>query len=204
MNDYEEILFTDKQEETIYSATSSDSEEKIQSELESFFEELIKRKRNDPIEGGLQASMIILPTVFAAKINEEDGMSPHINSCVNLIKYINNDHKYLTREGTRNFNIYQKENTIINNDVIELRILDGEDTLMIAITSNKKTESLFELKMLKRITTICNNLMNNNIYKNIDIGIHTHNFKIDFGEWTQEKRENIFSTLETNIKKSNH
>lgn len=200
----EEQLYTDTLEETIYSATSSDSEEKIQSELESFFEELIKRKRNDPIEGGLQASIVIFPNKFLAKVNEEDGMGSHSQSCINLVKYLNNDHKYLTKFGMRHFNLYPKERNQLNILGTEIRILDGEEELMLAIVSEKSKENIFELKIIMEIIKLCSILMNKNYYKNVDIGIHTPNIKIDFGEWTQEKRENIFSTLETNIKKSNH
>ena len=85
----DEIIYTDRLEEKIYHATNKDSEEKINEQLKLFFKELTTRKRNDAIEGGLQASLIIFPEIFAAKVNEEDGMGSHAQSNINLVEFIN-------------------------------------------------------------------------------------------------------------------
>ena len=195
----ESTLYTDKQEEKIYSATEKDSKEKIISEFQNFFKELIKRKRNDPIEGGLQAVMIIFPNIFAAKINEDDGMGTHGQSKINAIKFINGDHEYLTEYGIRHFYLYEKELKQLLCSCIDIRILDGEETLMLAITSNKELYSTFEVQMLKRIILICNILMEKKYYKNVDIGLYTPKIKIDYGEWTTEKRNLMLEEISKNM-----
>ena len=192
----EEKVYINKLEEKIYYAKSTDSEEKITEQLKLFFEELVKRKRKDAIEGGLQASLIIFPKVFAAKINEKDGTATHASSSINLVKFINHDPKYLTDTGIRKFSIYKKEEKQKIENATEARILDGENELMIAIWSDKKSESSFELKMIKRIIAICDRLMKDKHYENIDIGIHTSNIKIDFGEWTVAKGKMMLEEIE--------
>ena len=201
MTENEFPIYTDKLEEAIYYATEKDTEEKATSELQKFFKELIERKRNDSLEGGLQAAMLIFPNIFLAKVNEEDGMGSHAHSNINLVKFMNGDHKYLTKYGIRKFNLYAKERNQIYDKATEIRILDGEEEMMLAIISNKDLESVFELKMIKRIILICNNLMKKNYYKNIDIGIHTPRITIDFGEWTDKKEKMMLEEIENNIRK---
>ncbi|MBR3661370.1 MAG: hypothetical protein IKN63_05705 [Bacilli bacterium] len=55
-------------EEKIYYGINKNSEAINFEIIKSFFQELIKRKRNDPFEGGLQASMILFSTSFAGKV----------------------------------------------------------------------------------------------------------------------------------------
>ena len=64
-----ELYQTNSLEEKIYSG----SIENNQKELKPFFAEIIERRRGeDPVNDGLQASIIITKDRFAAKINEND------------------------------------------------------------------------------------------------------------------------------------
>lgn len=64
-----ELYQTNSLEEKIYSGSIDNNQE----ELKQFFAEIIERRRGeDAIKDGLQASMIITKDRFAAKINEND------------------------------------------------------------------------------------------------------------------------------------
>jgi len=92
--------YIDTLKEKIYTATKEDGKETNFEQVSSFLEEVAMRKRFDAVEGGLQAA-VILPNQFAAKINEEDGYDPHMNSKVNLIKYMNGGTIFLSHSGTK-------------------------------------------------------------------------------------------------------
>ena len=159
-----EDIFTNKLSEKIYHGNYLNIED-IKKQLKSFFNELIKRKRNDPLEGGLQASIIIYKDRCAFKINELDGAGLHVISEVNLTKFLYNDNNYLTEKAAGHFGLYMSEMMTITKDAISVRILDGEDKLMVAITSSGNIQSKFEIEVLKYIINICKNIKENNYYK---------------------------------------
>ena len=66
--------------------------------------------------------MVILPTSFASKVNEEDGLSSHAREGVNLIKYISGERKYLTNEAMGKNILSQKETMELLMEGIEVRI----------------------------------------------------------------------------------
>ena len=61
-------LYTDKLEEKIYYGNSTDNIEEIQKVLNDFINEVIKRRRNDEEEEGLQSVFVIGKEEFGAKI----------------------------------------------------------------------------------------------------------------------------------------
>ena len=163
-------------------------------ELRMFFDELVFRKREDPVDGGLQAAMIVLSDRFAAKVNEEDGTSLHLSEFVNLVKYLNNDNKYFSQKAMKFPMLYSEQTDIISREGIEIRILDGEDTLMIAICSFSEIND-YQKDILKRILFICNSNLDN--YQNIEIGISTPNVIVDFTNLDRGNYEYINSIIDS-------
>ena len=196
----EEIYWKDKLEETIYSSNINDSNEKTNEEIKKFLDSLIKRKRNDLYEGGLQASLICLNGCFAAKISENDGLEPHISNEYNLYSYLTHKNKYLTEEGREQFTLYMMDYLFIERFGFSIRILDSEDSLMFAIVSKNDIDSEFQINVLETLIKYCIQMKENNIYKNIEIGIHSKNIDIEFEE-CENNFDKILETLE-NIKEN--
>lgn len=168
----QETNFINKLEEKIYMLKDYNDNEQIIEQLQEFFQELIERKRNDPIEGGLQATLIICKDKMAAKVNEKDGMETHLVNEINLIRYLNNNYHFITEKAIGKFLLYMHDIEIISSQAIVFRILDGESKLMLAITSNKEIETEFEKIILKNILNICKNIKEQKIYEKLEIGIH--------------------------------
>ncbi len=192
--------YTDKLDETIYAFIETDNEEEINKKLTTFFKELVTRKRDDPFEGGIQAVIIILEDKCAMKVCERDGIGPHTNSAINLVKYLNNDHKYLSIIGTGLFKLSTKERNQIAREAVEARILDGKEELMFAINSKVEEKSEFQIEILNKIINLCKTLKDNNTYKKVEIGVHTPKDDIEFEDLTDKHYENIITSLTSQIK----
>lgn len=179
----QEKYFKDRLEEKIYTSNSNDSKEKTTLEINDFLMSLAKRKRNDLYEGGLQASLICFNGCFAAKISENDGREPHMANEYNLFNFLNHKDKYLTDEGREHFILYQMDYLFIEKFGFTIRILDGEDSLLFAIVSKNNIESEFQVYVLTTLINLCKQMKDNNIYKNIEIGIHAKNIEVEFDEY---------------------
>ena len=192
--------FTTKLEEIIYYGKKDDLIS-LKKQLYLFFNEIIIRRRNDPIEGGLQASIVIYKDRAAAKVNEHDGKGVHIASNVNLTKFLFGDKKYITEFGTRYFGLYMNDMMTITKDAVTVRILDGKDYLMLAIQSYHEIDSLFKLKVIKMIIDICKSIKNKNIYKEIEVGLNTKNINMEFEDFNEHKYQSFLNILNNESKR---
>ena len=183
-----DIYYVSNLSEKIYHVY--DYNDNMQKELDAFFKELVARRRYDSEEDGIQACMVIFPDKFAAKIAENDGLSSHFVTSINLVEFLNKKNKYLSNSGAGYFQLSIEERRILY-EAIQLRIIDNPDELMIAITSSVDIKSTFQLKVLKNIVLQCKFLMDNNVYKNVAIGLNTPSIHIDFEDWNVG-RENLF------------
>ena len=185
-----DAYYTSNLSEKIYHANDSSNSNLIKDELDNFFSELISRKRYDSKEGGVQACMVLFPDKFAAKIAENDGLSGHGVTNINLVEYLNNKKKYLIDSGYSYYHLSKEEKRELY-DAMQLRIIDNPNELKIAITSSIDIKSVFQLKVMKYIILLCKDLMDNKVYKNVRIGLSTPNTKIEFENWSSG-RENLF------------
>lgn len=182
-------------EEKIYSSKGNKSE-LCDIELRLFFNELIERKREDPIEGGLQAGMIILSDEFAAKINENDGSGLHSCTNINLVKYLNNDYRYYSDKAMRFPALYWDQTKVLSEEGVEIRILNGSEELMIEMSAVNNINN-YQKEIIKKIISICKDIMDN--YQKVMIGIHIPNMVIECRDLNDESYEDIMDIL----KKSN-
>ena len=189
-----EKYYTRELTEKIYVGTENNTDEDNYKELLSFFKELVERKRNDPIEGGLQAAIVILSDSYGAKINENDGSGTHIASNINIVKHLKKEKPYFSEMAMSRFNLYSEERRILYSDGIEIRVLDGDDKLMLAITSSHDTNN-FKQNILDKILQICYKLYEKKCYRSIEIGIHTPNIEVEFTDLNDDSYEYIISQL---------
>ena len=196
--------FTDFQDETIYTCNQIESDEQIDKEMASFFSILVNRRRNDPIEGGLQACAVIFPEKSAMKVCEMDGTAPHANAFINLVKYMNGDHRYNSLEGTKYPIISKMEKRQLFESGIEIRFLDGKDELMLAITSNLKSLSQHQTEMLNKILLFCKMLKDNQTYARVRVGFCVSEFEIEFENLTSDHYNNILNSINSLQKRSSN
>ena len=191
----EDKRFTSVQEEAIYAFKEMESEEEINRKMYAFFSQLVERRRDDPIEGGLQAGIVIFPDKCAMKICENNGSGSHLNAFINLVKYLNNDNRYISLAGTGYFAISAAERKQLTENGVEVRILDGQNELMLAITSEALEKSQYQFEMLNKLLSLCKELKDSKIYDSIKIGLHTPVDEIDFDDLYDEHYENIMRAI---------
>lgn len=195
--------FTNIQEETIYGFSQIESEEETNKKISNFFSELVERRRDDPLEGGLQAGVVIFPDKCAMKICENDGLASHTNAFINLVKYLNGDHKYISTIGSGYFGLYLKEHSQLLENGIEVRILDGKQELMLAITSNSEIKSQYQFEVLSRLLLFCKTLKDNKTYDSVRIGLYTPVDEVDFNDLSDEHYENMLNIINNSKYKHN-
>lgn len=144
--------------------------ENNENSIELFMQELNRRKRYDKEEEGLQATGIIrVDGVSAFKINENDGLEPHMFEEVNLERFL------------RELNAISKEEFLGPggfNKIIEskkkcpgacyLRITASPNELVIAFTCSK-TLNESQFSVIEQIITSAMNF--EHCYEQVNIGI---------------------------------
>lgn len=187
--------FTDVLEEKIYCVKDTDGKDKIHEQVEAFFKEVHARRRNDPVEGGLQAAAVIYPHVFAAKVNEQDGYGAHMASHVNLTKFINGDTNYLTDDGMRFFANYQNELRQLHTNGVQMSVLGGDEHMMVAINATTDINSIFQLEVIKNVLDVCSELKKSGGFKTIEIGLMTPCVRVAYGELDSDKHKQFATTI---------
>ena len=191
--------FTDVQVEKRYSFFQGENCEKLDSELSTFFSELVNWRRVDPFEGGLQAGAVIFPDKFAMKVCENDGFASHLDSFINLTKYLNNDYRYISSTGIRFHMIYANESRQIHDSGVTIRFLDGEDNLMLIITSKCEILSQFQSEVLNRLLFFCKTLKDKNVYSSVNVGFINRNDVVELDDLSNEQYRRILDSIDFQI-----
>ena len=201
MREYQTL---DKLQEKIYLLDDNSNENDIDNQLEMFFQELLRRKRDDPFEDGLQAGGIIYPDKFAFKVNENDGMAPHTHTFETLAQYIDGETKFSEIEtigytGIRHGDPHSW--LTINRQGFTIRILMGKDHLVIAIETTSNLISIFQLNIIKKIINITKTIFEQRILSSISINYLTKkdNFLVGFEPMTEEQFNDLDNLIESKI-----
>lgn len=186
---------TSKMEERVYYSKKGDTTETITNIINSFFDELVQRRRVDIFSGGLQAGLIIGEDSMAAKVNEGDGNESHIATNVNLVKFLNGDFNYITQEGMQSPVLYREDLKQLNTDYIESRIIDGKDKLTMTFVCKRIPLSKYQIDSLKVIMNAINELYNSDVYKNIRVGISIDSDVVDCNNWNNSHYDRITQVI---------
>ena len=198
----EKDYYTTELQERIYHGTVDDDSKTLSHEMNLFLSSLIKRKRNDPYEGGLQATMVILPTSFGAKVTENDGRSVHERGFTNITKFLNGDKIFLTDEGIRRTYLYKEESYQRIREGIEVRFLDGEEELLVAITTHTREQTDFQKEIIKRLLFYVKQIKDRGFYPSLKVGLTTKTIKMnDFEEFNDELYQQMIDALNEQVKK---
>lgn len=141
-----------------------------------FLKELYLRKREDALEGGIQAVGIILKNNSLYKINEEDGYEPHMYSFAGLCSYINKS-TYTVFDRGKMMPILQEMKNCFNHGAAEVRITSSPTKTIFAITSSLEL-SYFQIQSIYVLLLNAISLG----FENIQLGVTSPNVNINFGK----------------------
>lgn len=189
-------LLTDKLTEKVYASNEYDGTIHMQQQLGDFIEELYERRKDDYNEEGLQAGMLIMPNAFAAKITDNDGNDPHLITNINLLRYIKKEKDFYVREAAGKFGLIKNEMSELIRNGIEIRIIDGEQNLMMAINSKQNIQTIFQLTVLKRLIDELWSIKQNELYKSIEVGFYSPISEIDVDELNEEVYSKLIEAIE--------
>ncbi len=86
--------------------------------------------------------------------------------------------------------------TATDHKGIEIRILNGQESIMFAITSNNGIKSKYQINTLKKLIELLKKLKDNQLYKNVKIGLYTPISKINIGNINDDMYATLLQALE--------
>lgn len=186
--------------ESVYSMNDGFDENDLDYEINSFFKTLMKRRRNDDIEEGLQAGGVIYLDRAGFKISERDGKASHAQCQENVAQYLNGESAFSSEESMGYINQKRKDpNSWINipKTGFTVRIVATKNMLIFIFNTHSYDTSKFQLEVINKIFNLIKEA-----YKNKDIEYPYINFvtskdKFVFNEYKDidEQLSNLESLL---------
>ncbi len=141
--------------ENVYTIYEGYDEEDINYEITTFFNKLMKRRRNDDIEEGLQAGGVILPDRAGFKISERDGYASHAQAQENVSQYLNGETSF-TGEETVGFTTGARgkdPNTWMNipKNGFTVRIVATKESMIFIFSTYKYKATDFQLNVIYKL-----------------------------------------------------
>lgn len=172
--------------EKVYTMYEFDSEEDIDYELSSFFDEIMARKRDDDIEGGLQAGGVIYPDKAAFKVSEKDGRGSHAQAQEHSSQFINGETSFTGDEaigfmgGARRSDPNAWMN--IPKNGFTVRVVATEDMMIFIFNTYSYRISDFQLDVVHNLVTHIKEAYQNNDIKYPYINFVTNSDRFIFDE----------------------
>ena len=160
--------------------------EDVNDSVNNFFEEVMKRKRDDPYSDGLLAAGVIFNNCYATMINGNDGRLPHHTAHIALMKYLEN--------------YYELEELNLELDGIDVRMICNERELTIMINSYIDIQSEFEYCVLKAFTRCVDEYYKNNVLDNVMFQIAFTNDYFGYIKWDNTSYLGIIDFLDSEKK----
>lgn len=176
-----------KLEENIYSGISP---EDVKEPLRNFLQEVVNKRAFNK-EGGLQASIIILPDRVGAKICEKKGVASHQHSHINLYRFLNGNNNFLEPQDMGKIGLYLEDQEDIIRHCVEGRILSNPKEIGLILFAYQATLTEFQKKVLETLTELLQEIQSQNIYQTVKLGISTEEFSREFDELTEDTLVNM-------------
>ena len=176
--------------ERIFSASSADGRVFLKEQLQAFFQEVVDRRVSNE-EGGLQASILVLPEKVGAKVCEGNGLSSHHHSHINLLRFLNGRKEFLTPYEMSKISLYREDQEEMIRTAVEGRILSNTEEMGLVLFSNKDTLTDFQKEVIEVLVELCQEIQNQNIYQSVKLGISTEEFSREFDELTDDTISDI-------------
>lgn len=195
--------YTDFLEEKIYTANSENEINVINESVIKFFSEMLKRKRDDSIEGGLQLAAVIYKDSYAAKVNEEDGFGTHLESLINLTRFLMKKGNFFSEQGMRQFELLEDDIRTITAKGIEIRMMCNSSELTIFFHTKNDIKSEFEVEVIKSFAKCCQHAIENGYLKNIGFYLKTLTTTLEINEWNDLSYDEIEENLNESFLNNN-
>ena len=182
MNKYQTL---DHLEEKVFVLNSSESEDNNDYELNSFFNELLSRRRNDYLEGGLQACGVVFSEKAGFKIAERDGSATHAHTDESIAQYLNGETMFSGEDTLGQFNLRKNDpNAWINlpKNSFTVRIVASKDHLIFVFNTYQYKISPFQLEVIEKTFNKIKQAYQNGIIKYPYINYTTREDRFIFNE----------------------
>jgi hypothetical protein len=169
-------------EEKIYSGIAP---EEVEEPLRKFLQEVVQRRVSNE-EGGLQASIMILPDRVGAKVCEENGLAPHPHSHINLYRFLKGNHNFIAPRDMGRINLYLEDQEDIIRHGVEGRILSNPEEIGLVLFAYQATLTEFQKQVLETLIELYQEIKDQEIYQSVKLGISTEEFSREYDELTED------------------
>ena len=146
-----------KLDEEVITVNILDDEEDLDYEIKDFFNKLMKRRRNDSVEEGLQAGGVIYPDRAGFKICERDGNASHAQAQEHVSQYLNGVDEYTSEEAIGFINQRKNDpNSWINisKNGFSVRIVASKEMLIFVFNTYRYDINEFQLNVISKIVNL--------------------------------------------------
>lgn len=171
--------------ENIYSMNDGYDEEDLDYEISKFFSKLMKRRRNDDVEEGLQAGGVIFPDRAGFKISERDGRASHAQCQENVRQYLNGESEFSSEEAVGFINQRRNDPNAwmnITKKGFTVRVVANEEMLIFVFNTYSYDVSHFQLEVIHKLLNLIRETYKNNEIKFPYINFVTGRDKFVFNE----------------------
>ncbi len=171
--------------EKVYEFNDSMTDEEISKELIPLFNDICARKRGKLFTNDLRSVILVFNDKAYAQICDRNGYASHTHASVNLVRRYNNDDNYFYEEDQNNPFSYRSDQKQIREEAFNFRFAaDNTDLLLdIGISKEKK---MFQLRLLRIIIKIVQDLKRNNMFSKFAVNLWSGNEHLVYASSSEE------------------
>ncbi len=183
--------------EKIYVYNKETPPEEVEKALVSFIENIYNRRRQEIYADCYKAVVVNMPDRCAIKVCENDGLSSHHHSEINLVRYLKGDHNFLSTLDLNEPFSYMLETKQISREVVTIGIMSGAKELFLEVKVPKEYNE-FQLNNLMHIVRLFKKLRDTNAYSRMELTVAIPGMsKLSYYDFTNKE----YDDLESNINK---
>ena len=180
-------------EEKAYCLYEGDDDARIHSVLREFFQELVARKGSNGLDG-LQATFVLLPNQFGAKVCEKNGLDYHPQSQVNLIRFLKGRSDFIDSSLLNNCSLWMEEEYELEHN-IQSRIVSGDNHFLLAIIGKNVDLTDFQRRVLREIINVCKEISNQHVYHSFKVGLWLNDTLINHDILSERQLNRLYSVI---------
>ena len=176
-------IYTSEMDEKIFSSQRDDNSN-IHEQIGLFLSELYERLRNNDVGNETEATMLVMPEAFAAKLN--DNHAPHIRTGANLYRYLSGYEDYYDSDNPAQ-EIFKTYLSAKQNGTF-IRIWSDGDRVSFAIFANypNSIQTEFQLDVLKELLNSLEDIQHSNTNQTTTVGFISKINKVEASKITDK------------------
>lgn len=203
MREYQTL---NKLEEKIYEMSDSFSDDENNELMHNFFQEIMARRKEDDVEGGLQAGGVIYHDKAAFKVNEQDGLAPHCHTIETLAQYMDGETMFSSVDSMGQVSKREGDPhnwVTIENYAFEFRIIIGRQSMFVATSTLNDTITIFQLKVIDKFVDYIKLAFEQGLLKYISFNYVTKEkkFVTDMNDMKESDFDELKNLLKTSMEK---